>query len=119
MSNDDWIPYSPYEFPNDDDANVKVVKRNAARWARCTFGPTKGKSGAGPALERLKKELFLCETGRLRYWAQVVMIDGRWCGATGAGGYWAAASDIVNREAVAELARRGDGKPSFEILEAG
>ena len=38
-------------------------------------------------LERLARVLGGTDTGRLRYWAGVTMIDGRWCGASGTGVY--------------------------------
>ena len=33
------------------------------------------------------------ETERLKYWAEVIMLDPRFCGATGQGAYWAVAND--------------------------
>ena len=61
--------------------------------------------------------------GRLRYWAGVVMVDGRFEGSTGQGGVWAAANRLVNERAQRELKRRGDawraaGLGSFATVEA-
>ena len=46
-------------------------------------------------------------TSRLGYWAEVVMIDGRWCGETGQGAYWAVASECVNKAGEQVLKERG------------
>ena len=59
----------------------------------------------------------------MRYWAQVVLIDPRVCGATGTGAYVAVASRLVNERAVVELRRRGRqwraaGLGSFATVEA-
>ena len=44
-------------------------------------------------------------------WSEVVMIDSRFCGATGQGGYWAKASEAVNRIALGILNRRTSMEP--------
>ena len=41
-------------------------------------------------METLDKE-------RLKYWRDVIMLDPRFCGATGEGAYWAVASEQVNQ----------------------
>ena len=86
------------------DRNVRVVK------AAAKAGRTWREGGADhrKALDRLARVLGGTDTGRLRYWAGVTMIDGRWCGASGAGGYWAVASRLVNEGVKAELRRRDD-----------
>ena len=91
-------------FPHSDDApEVGAVKRLAARCGR-THGQAEAHRAACMKLRELLRTL---ETGRLRYWAQVMMIDGRWCGATGTGAYWAVASRCVNEQAWAVLRDRG------------
>ena len=46
------------------------------------------------------------DSDRLGYWAKVIMLDPRFCGATGTGAYWAVASECVNEIAVQILAGR-------------
>ena len=46
------------------------------------------------------------ETERLKYWAEVIMLDPRFCGATGQGAYWAVASEQVNQAAAQILTDR-------------
>ena len=46
------------------------------------------------------------ESDRLGYWAKVIMLDPRFCGATGTGAYWAVASECVNEIAVQILRER-------------
>ena len=113
-----------YAYPEDlfgrDDANVKEVKRAAARAGRSWPG---GGAKHGKDLDALRRVLRGTDTGRLRYWAQVTMLDGRFCGATGTGAYWAVASRLVNEQARAELRTRGDawraaGLGPFAMLEA-
>ena len=59
------------------------------------------------ALRGMNSETF--ESDRLGYWANVIMLDPRFCGATGTGAYWAVASECVNEVAKesATGARRG------------
>ena len=106
-------PITRYRYPEavfgERDRNVRKVKAAAAK-----AGRTWRAAGGAEArrhreyLARLAEVLRGTETGRLRYWAGVTMLDGRWCGASGAGGYWAVASRLVNEQARAELRRRGD-----------
>ena len=112
-----------YQYPEDifgaDDANVKAVKRAAAKCGRTFYDREKHVK----AREELAKVLAGTDPARLRYWAKVVMIDGRFSGATGAGAYWAVASRCVNEDAIAELKRLGDawraaGLGAFATLEA-
>ena len=53
--------------------------------------------------EKLKAKLVefmrTFESDRLGYWANVIMLDPRFCGATGTGAYWAVASECVNEVA--------------------
>lgn len=111
-----------YRFPREsDDLDVVPVKRLAARCGRTFSSPAKH----GTARAKLREKLRTLDTGRLRYWATVLMIDHRWCGATGAGAYWAVASRCVNEDARAVLRERGDawrrrhGASSFVVMDAG
>ena len=92
-----------YVYPDDSCPDVRRVKQLAAR-----VGRTLGKQDQHErACLALKRGLSKLDSGTLRYWACVVMIDPRWCGATGHGGFWAAASHMVNELALELLAERG------------
>ena len=56
--------------------------------------------------EKLKAKLVeymrTLDSDRLGYWAGVVVLDPRFCEATGTGAYWAVASECVN-QAVAQI----------------
>ena len=117
-------PITLYRFPEvvfgTGDRNVRTVKAAAAKAARSwRTGGDKHRED----LARLARVLEGTDTARLRYWAGATMIDGRYCGASGAGGYWAVASRLVNEQARAELRRRGDawraaGLGPFATIEA-
>ena len=117
-------PLTRYRFPEAlfgaDDGNVRAVKRAAAKAGRSW---RTGGDGHRADVAKLAEVLHGTDSGRLRYWAGVTMLDGRWCGASGAGGYWAVASRLVNEAATAELRRRGDawrsaGLGPFATVEA-
>ena len=117
-------PITFYRFPvavfGARDRNVRKVKAAAAKAGRAwRTGGDKHRED----LVRLARVLEGTEPGRLRYWAGVTMIDGRYCGASGTGAYWAVASRLVNEQARAELRRRGDawraaGLGPFATVEA-
>ena len=48
---------------------------------------------------KLVKYMRTLDSDRLGYWAGVVMLDPRFCGATGTGAYSAVASECVNQAA--------------------
>ena len=102
-------PITFYRYPEAvfgaGDRNVRAVKAAAAKAGRTW---REGGAEHRKALDRLASVLGGTDTGRLRYWAGVTMIDRGWCGASGAGGYWAVVSRLVNEGARAELRRRGD-----------
>ena len=81
-------------------------------------------SGTGKARQALDAALGRSCTAQVRYWAKaLLLIDPRWCGATGTGGYIARASAEANEAARAELKRRGDaeraaGLGPFSTVEA-
>ena len=98
--------YPAYGFP---DANLAKVKRLAARAGR-TFQPyDKDKHQA--AKDKLRAAMKDLSMGELNVWATAIMIDHRWCGATGTGAYRAVASRLCNEAAAAELRTR----PSFVV----
>ena len=95
------IPLTADEFPE-----VAQVKRIAARYARAHTNSVKDECRA--KLRQLMEGFHLGKLNRCR---TVVMIDHRWQGATGAGGYWAVASELVN-EVASEILRT---KPAFLV----
>ena len=54
---------------------------------------------------KLVEYMWTLDSDRLGYWAGVVMLDPRFCGATGQGGFGAVASECVN-QAAAQILRR-------------
>ena len=134
-------PQAVYAYPEvvlGDDAAVRRIKRTARRLALLT---TKSpsvertrKAQVAPAPEERRREVERAtaaldaalqgeDTGRLRYWASVTMIDPRFNGASGQGGVWGAASREVGERAMALLRRRGEawraaGLGSFATVEA-
>ena len=115
--NTDMIPEVAF---GKDDKNVQAVKKAAARAAR-SF--RKDEETHQSHVADLIKVLIDTDSARLRYWAGVVMIDNRFCGATGTGAYWAVASRLVNEIAQIELKERGDrwraaGLGTFATIEA-
>ena len=101
-----------YEYPDDDNADVKAIKRLAAKCGRNIRKPA-----WDGHFEKLQARLAELESHEVLWWARVVMIDHRWQGATGQGGYWAAASDACNRAAWRVLFSRG--KLGFTLIEPG
>ena len=76
---------------------------------RVSRGGSDGARIANPrAVKALDAALMREDTGRLRYWCVVCMIDSRWDGTSGTGAVSAVASRIVNERARCELRRRGD-----------
>lgn len=98
-----------YAVPVDAHPEVRKVKRYAAQAGRA-FG-----RNDSAQVERAKANLRKLFAGMklepLGLWARVLMIDGRWCGATGTGAYWAVASRYCNEVASEELRKR----PKFEV----
>lgn len=123
-------PIPVYRYPEEvfgaDDVNVWAVKAAAARAGRTWEAAHRGDEQAAKhraAGANLAEVLQGTDTARLRFWAGCTMIDGRWCGASGTGAYWAVASRLVNEAAAAELRRRGDawraaGLGPFSTIEA-
>ena len=70
------------------------MKRHAAKAARA-----RTEDGRVKARRKLVEALAELDDDALRLWAGALMIDKRWCGATGTGAYWAVASEEVNRAA--------------------
>ena len=134
-------PQAVYAYPEEvlrDGPALRRVKAAARRLALLTtkspsvergrrrtpdLAPEERRGEVERATAALDAALQGEDTGRLRYWAGVTMLDGRVNGATGEGGVWAAASRVVNERARAELKRRGDawraaGLGSFATVEA-
>ena len=78
-----------------DHSDVQQTKRLAAR-----VGRTLGNAATyARARQRLYAHLWRLPPDRLRFWARCPILDLRWSGATGRGGYWAHATVTVNEEA--------------------
>ena len=109
-------PTGLYAYPADlyptcgfPDANLAKVKRLAARAGR-TYQPMQREKHQA-ARDKLREAMKDLSMGELNIWATAIMIDHRWCGATGQGAYWAVASRLCNEAALAELRTR----PSFVV----
>ena len=91
------------QLPDDEPPwpGCEAVKRHAAKVARA-----RTEEGRAKARGRLIVALDALDDDALELWAGVVMIDRRWCGATGTGAYWAVASRAVNEVAADILAER-------------
>ena len=87
-----------YPYPNDDK-----LKRLAARCGRTLYDREKHEKAG----QKLYEYMQTLGTGELGYWLTIIMIDHRWNGATGQGGYWAVASRVVNETAERILRERG------------
>ena len=96
-----------FSIPDDDHADTKRIKKIAARAARANTVEKEKK-----ALDELVDIMRELDFENLNTWAIIMMIDHRWCGATGQGGYWAKASDFCNRAALQILRER----PMFEVV---
>ena len=97
-----WTPQYAYAYPDDNDLEVKQVKRLAAKCARSYRQAEKFEQHKA----KLREFMQTLDKERLRYWAGVVMLDPRFCGATGEGAYWAVASEQVNQVAKEILVER-------------
>ena len=90
-------------LPRPNWPGLKEVKAAAAKVGRGYRKPAdeRAKLEAG-----LRAELDKLDDHALMLWANVAMIDHRFCGATGTGAYWAVASRAVNDAAQAILEDR-------------
>ena len=86
------VPEKQHQYPDETWPGCDKVKRLAAKVGRAKDAETQ--QAAETKLTAALREL---DGDALRRWADVVMIDARFCGATGQGGFWAKASDAVNR----------------------
>ena len=105
-----------YQYPEmvlrEHPGEVREIKKLAARCGRTLAKRDDHRRARARLVARLEK----VENAHLRYWAEVVVIDHRWCGATGQGGFWAAASRCVNEDAAAILQQRNTEGSAFEVL---
>lgn len=90
-------------YPRPTWPGLDAVKRAAARVGRGIYQPPAEREQREA---RLRAVLDTLDDHALDLWSRVVLIDHRWCGATGQGGYWAAASAAVNRIAGDLLVQR-------------
>lgn len=114
-------PLVEYRYPDDSDPEVAKVKRLASTAARlegrmqmsardklAEIQPKYNKSRA-----KLKAFMATLKWSRLFYWRDIILIDPRWCGASGTGAYIAVASRIVNETAAAIL--KENPAPTFWV----
>ena len=97
-----WKPQYAYAYPDDNDPEVKTVKRLAAKVGRAYRQAEKFEQHK----TKLREFMQTLDKERLRYWAKVIMLDARFCGATGEGAFWAVASEQVNQIAKELLQER-------------
>lgn len=90
-----------YDLPDDGPA-TRRIKLLAARCGRQLR-----RGGHAAAFTRLVDVMAALPRAEAVWWSRVVMIDHRWQGATGQGGYWAAASAACNEAAQLALFRSG------------
>ena len=102
----------PPPYGLDDRPESKLLKKLAARVGRSLYDKPK----YDKFYKALTKYMNTLDTGSLRYWAKVVMIDHRWNGATGQGAFWAVASEAVNEIALSILKSRAQ-EHTFMIYE--
>ena len=106
-----WKPQYAYAYPDDNDPEVKQVKRLAAKCGRSYRKAEKFEHHKA----KLREFMETLDTERLKYWSDVLMLDSRFCGATGTGAYWSVASEQVN-EVADELLRERDCKFRTEAV---
>ena len=99
--------YDCYDLPME---NHDKVNRLAARCGR-TLGEG-AKHDAAKA--SLLKHMRTLNEKEIAVWRSAIMIDRRWCGATGQGGFWAAASGVCNTLAWKVWEERHG--PAFEVI---
>ena len=102
-----------YVYPDDSDPEVKKVKGLASRIARAERKMCNPTEKTVKIRRQLRDYMSTLKWSRLFYWRDILMIDPRWCGATGAGAYIAVASRIVNETARAIL--KENPAPSFWV----
>ena len=85
-----------YESPDGKDPVVKKVNQLASRVGRSFYDENK----YNKHFDKLRDYLQTLDSGRLRYWASIMLISPAplpvYCGATGTGAYIAVASRVVN-----------------------
>ena len=109
------IPITEYHYPDDSDPDVKKVKMLASRIARHEGQMCRVSAKSVKIRGRLRDYMSTLQWSRLFYWRDILMIDFRFCGATGTGAYIAVASRIVNETATAIL--KENPAPTFWVEE--
>lgn len=88
-----------YRYPDELGwPGCEDVKRATAK-----VGRARSQAGEDKAEERLRVELDVLDDHALQLWANVVIVDHRFCGATGQGGFWAKASGTSSRNPCASV----------------
>ena len=110
-----------YRYPDDADPEVAKVKRLASSAARLEgrmqSETNETRAKLWPKYLKIRSQLrtYISDLkwSRLFYWRDIILIDPRWCGASGTGAYIAVASRIVNETAAAIL--KENPAPTFWI----
>ena len=99
-------PIETYQYPDPKDPLIRIASR-AGRAYPNTLYPTREQIEAHQKeIEKVRKHMHTLDTGKLRYWAGVILIRPEWCGASGTGAYIVVASRIVNEVAIEILTQR-------------
>lgn len=88
-------------YLDDADATARGILRASKRAALARMRGDRGEEGRATA--QLCDRLSCLNLAALARLAVCYMVSPRWCAATGAGGIWAVASEIVNAAALAAM----------------
>ena len=101
-------PISIYKYPDQEDPLIKIASSAAKTYPNTLYPTSEQCENHLKAIEKVKKHMLNLDTGKLRYWAGVILIRPEWCGASGTGAYIAVASRIVNEIAIEILKERAE-----------
>lgn len=102
------MPISYYQYPNQKDPLIRIASRAGKTYPNTLYPSREQIELHLKEIEKVRKHMHKLDTGKLRYWAGVILIRPEWCGATGTGGYIAVASRIVNEVAIKILKERAE-----------
>lgn len=98
---------------NTKDARLSRIDDSDPMGKKLLRDARKSYNGDKEAHGRLVENMKSLNTGLLNHLCVMWMVSDKYCGATGQGGIWAAASEIINNEARNILKNR----PLFEIID--
>ena len=99
-------PISSYQYPDQKDPLIKIASSAGKTYPNTLYPTSEQCEKHLKEIEKVKKHMLNLDTGKLRYWADVILIRPEWCGASGTGAYIAVASRIVNEVAIEILKER-------------